>query len=165
MQKKWEKTENSLPPLGNHEKKQSLSKHIKIMTFWILITSACKFKQVQLLKCLKNFKISVEHVLSIAVAIYDATDCPAIPDVFHAYFMMSFRHPFNLLPYNSVLAVIFQLIDTITTFIWTYNDLFVIVISMGLTFRFKQINEQLLEMKGKVSKFLGWFPVEIVNFS
>lgn len=42
-----------------------------------------------------------------------------------------------------------KFLNIIATFAWSYTDLFVILISIGLASKFKQINEDLMEVKDK----------------
>lgn len=41
-----------------------------------------------------------------------------------------------------------KFLNIIATFAWSYTDLFVIIISIGLASKFKQINEDLIAVKG-----------------
>lgn len=47
-------------------------------------------------------------------------------------------------------AFIGRIVNTITAFMWTYMDVFVMAASVGLSSRFKQINENLMKHKGEV---------------
>jgi gustatory receptor len=42
-----------------------------------------------------------------------------------------------------------KLINTISNFAWSFTDLFVIIVSIGLAEKFNQINKNMLRVKGK----------------
>lgn len=47
-------------------------------------------------------------------------------------------------------AILSKWFNVVVTFAWSFMDLFVIVVSVGLTSQFRQINADLQQMKGKV---------------
>lgn len=48
-------------------------------------------------------------------------------------------------------AFIGKFLNFIATFLWSYMDVFVIVVSVGLSSRFELINENIMEHKGQVT--------------
>lgn len=56
---------------------------------------------------------------------------------------------FLIYPYSGYLGGLAKAINIIATFVWSYTDLFVIVVSIGLVSKLKQINEDLFEVKGR----------------
>jgi gustatory receptor len=56
---------------------------------------------------------------------------------------MSYSHIFTLLDYDVIKGIVLQLINLQLTFIWTYNDLFVMLISTALASRFSQITARI----------------------
>jgi hypothetical protein len=56
---------------------------------------------------------------------------------------MSFSHIFVSVDYDIVKGFILEAINLQLTFIWTYNDLFVMFISTALAYRFKQITARI----------------------
>lgn len=55
------------------------------------------------------------------------------------------------LPYRPIIAFLGKIVNVCTTFLWTYMDLFVMLIGVGLSSRFRQINESLMRHKGQVN--------------
>lgn len=47
-------------------------------------------------------------------------------------------------------AILAKWFNIIVTFVWSFMDLFVMLVSIGLTSQFQQINADLNHMKGKV---------------
>lgn len=61
-------------------------------------------------------------------------------------------HVFKCISYDTTKGLIAKAINVVATFMWNYTDLFLIIISIGLSSLFKQINDSLEENKNKVSK-------------
>lgn len=61
-------------------------------------------------------------------------------------------HVFVCMNYNTIKGLIAKGINVLATFMWNYTDLFLIIISIGLSSLFKQINDSLRLNKNKVSK-------------
>lgn len=66
------------------------------------------------------------------------------------------QHIFHFFRYNHALGALGKLINIVSTFVWTYMDVFVIIISVGLVFRLRQINERLLAIKGHLVEERFW---------
>lgn len=68
---------------------------------------------------------------------------------------ISYSHIFSLIDYNIVVALILQVFTLQNTFIWNFNDVFVMLLSTALAYRFTQITERIQSMSdSKVSKIL-----------
>lgn len=51
-------------------------------------------------------------------------------------------------------AILSKWFNVVVTFVWSFMDLFVMVVSIGLESQFKQINTDLELIKGKVITFI-----------
>lgn len=56
---------------------------------------------------------------------------------------------FRVFPYSGWLGSLFKFVNIVMTFAWSYTDLFVIIISIGLTNKFEQLNDRLRKVKGR----------------
>lgn len=54
---------------------------------------------------------------------------------------------FLIFPYSGALGSFVKFLNILATFAWSYTDLFVIIVSIGLASKFKKINEDLMEVK------------------
>lgn len=97
------------------------------------------------------FQIPVEHLLNIIAAIQNATNCMITNDNFQNVFIDQMPHIFYFTSYSPTKAILGKFVNVMATFMWTYMDLFIIIISVGLVFRFQQINNNLMKHKGKVN--------------
>lgn len=87
-------------------------------------------------------------------------------DPIQAYFVSSFPQVFLIFQYSGGLGMATKFLNVVATFTWSYtgklknilypenflnfkfSDLFVIIVSIGLASKFKQINEDLMAIKG-----------------
>lgn len=93
---------------------------------------------------------SVEHLLSIVSLVFSTNNCPAISDPIEAFFLSHLSQIFTWTDYTPSKAFFGKVFNIMASFLWNYMDLFVILTSVGLASRFKQINDHLLIYKGQV---------------
>lgn len=132
MQLQWRDVEKKLPPLRTTDEKHSLRIRMRSTAFIILVLSL------------------IEHILSIVSAVDEVVDCPRIKNIYKAYHIKSFPQVFTFFSYNIPLSIFVKFVHITSTFIWSFTDLFIMMISCGLSAKFKLINERMLEDKGKV---------------
>lgn len=133
VMKKWHEVEKRLPQMEKETEKFAMSRRIRKTAAIILTMSA------------------VEHVLSIVSSVAVVLDCPQIQNIFKAYYVHNFPQVFKFFKYSHILGVYVKFIHVTATFVWSYADLFIMVVSHGLSAKFKQINERMQKDKGKVS--------------
>lgn len=71
-------------------------------------------------------------------------------DPFEDYFRMELNQLFVYFEYSPYLAFFGKMLNILSTFMWSYMDLFVMVVSIGLSTQFKKINRNLMKYKGQV---------------
>jgi gustatory receptor len=64
---------------------------------------------------------------------------------------------FYVLEYSPLVALAGKFMNVVATFIWSYMDLFVMIISIGLSSRFKLVNDYMMLQKGKVKRLFSIF--------
>lgn len=96
-----------------------------------------------------KFNFLGEHLLSIIAGAHGANNCPSIRDPIKAFLISSYPQVFLVFPYTGFLGAFTKFISVISLFAWSFTDLFVIIVSIGLASKFHQINEDLLRVKGK----------------
>lgn len=74
-------------------------------------------------------------------------------EFFHSYLLANRYHVVSVIPYNIVEYPIYTWVDFLITFSWNFVDVFVILISVALDFRFKQINHRILKTKKSTYSF------------
>lgn len=130
---KWHELEKSLPQMDTDKEKRGMSLRIRKTVAVILTLSA------------------VEHILSIISSVAAVVDCPRIKNIFQAYFVHNFPQVFSFFGYSHFLGIYVKFIHVTSTFVWSYADLFIMVVSQGLSAKLKQINGRMQLNKGKVS--------------
>jgi gustatory receptor len=130
----WNDMEKKLPQPRTTSEKQNLRIKIRSTAAIILTLSL------------------IEHLLSMVSSFALVIDCPRINNIMKAYYVKSFPQVFNYFPYSVAFSVYIKLIHVTSTFIWTFTDLFIMMVSCGLSEKFKLINERMLEEKGKVGE-------------
>ncbi|KAJ8940981.1 hypothetical protein NQ318_011714, partial [Aromia moschata] len=100
------------------------------------------------------FGENVEHMFFILNASYQARSCEGYEEEPVKYALgVSFPNYFTLIKYTPWAAAIIKFSNTIATFTWIFTDLFITLISLALTARFKQIVKRLENNKVMHEKF------------
>ncbi|KAH8371100.1 hypothetical protein KR093_006246 [Drosophila rubida] len=89
-----------------------------------------------------------EHLLSMISAINYASVCNVTDDPIKNFFMLTNDEIFFIMDYSTPLALWGKLQNVYSTFIWNYMDVFVMIVSVGLAAKFRQLNDNLLKFKG-----------------
>lgn len=132
LMQQWQSVESILPMYRNQKKKEKLAHQLKMLALIVLISSL------------------VEHVLNAISIVYFAKVCLKKDDLVKELFEVQISHILMVFPYSLWIAIVGKFVNVIATFCWNYMDLFIMMISVGLSARFKQINEDLQRIKGKV---------------
>lgn len=82
--------------------------------------------------------------------LYYSKNCLEQNDPLNELLKITLPELFSLVEYSTWLAIIGKFLNVASTFAWNYMDLFVMLISLGLSSRFKQINVDLQRVKGTV---------------
>lgn len=95
---------------------------------------------------------SAEHLLNSISIIHYSNFCPITNDPIENFFLLANSHLFSLFPYSYWLGWYGKLVNFISTFAWNYMDVFVMIISIGLSSKFQQLNDNLMKYKNEVRK-------------
>lgn len=110
------------------------------------------FKQRTL--TLKNQKntliVVVEHVLNTVSIVHYSVHCMNDTNPIESLFKAQLSQLFAVTTFSPWKAFIGKYINIVATFFWSYTDLFVMMISLGLSSGFKHINAELRRINGKV---------------
>lgn len=96
---------------------------------------------------------AAEHILSTFTVVHFANNCPNVEDKTIAVVKMQYSQLFILTRYSFLKALFARVTNTVGTFCWSFMDLFVILISIGLSSLFRGLNNELFILKGKVHIF------------
>lgn len=136
----WHAVEKKLPQIALKKDKRTMCVRIRLAAAVILTLSA------------------IEHILSIFGSVSVVLDCPRIQNILKAYYVHNFPQVFSFFSYSHALGIYVKFIHVTSTFVWSFTDLFIIMVSCGLSALFREINERMIVDKGKVGKAnLTWF--------
>lgn len=94
--------------------------------------------------------VAVEHLLSIISSVYHEV-CPLRQDPVESYLYAVAVQFFHVFPYSNWLAWLGKLLNVLLTFGWNYIDLFVILVSIGLSHLLTRLTRQLQQLVERVS--------------
>ncbi|CAD7003830.1 unnamed protein product [Ceratitis capitata] len=131
---KWQRVERQLPPHQMWRDREALALRVHKVTF-VLITLAL-----------------TEHLLSVVSGIHFAIHCSPNSDPIKSFFIAVSPHTFLIFNYSTWLAWCGKLLNVLNTFGWSYMDVFLMIIGLGLSSLFGQVQNSLNRVKGKVVK-------------
>lgn len=62
----------------------------------------------------------------------------------NSYLLINFSMFFHFVDYTPLLGLIGKVINVLATFAWSFNDIFVMAVSVSLAARFRQLNDHML---------------------
>lgn len=155
LMKQWLKVESGLPKYATINEKRLLAHKIKIVSITIMTLSLSKNQLIQTFYLIYiNYFYSAEHLLSIVTNLPISTKCNSQRDRVRDYFIVEYDQFFRFVEFTVFNAIIVKWINILGTFAWSFMDLFVMLIAIGLSTRFHQLNICLKKAKGKVIFFL-----------
>lgn len=95
------------------------------------------------------FFFSVEHILNMAMIMYAASLKTPNGNIVQELFKTQAPFVFDYTEFTWWKAIVCKWFNLILTFAWSYSDIFVILISVGLSTMFKRINRDLERCRGK----------------
>ena len=135
----WSKSEQcfSNEKYNNSAKSWSLKKRIKVCLYTMLLLAL------------------LEHLLfltSTATNIIHRHNVCNITEVeFVKHFItIQLYHVFSVIPYTHLNGAIAEYLNVSFTFYWSFVDLFLMLISIGISTRYQQINERIKNFNGRV---------------
>lgn len=128
----WHEVEKKLPPLDNEKKKRRLRLRLRFTAAMLFMLSL------------------IEHIFDSIGFVAIILDCPSFSNDFEVFCLHKYPQVFNYINYNHVFGFLAKFLNLSLTFVWCFTDVLFILVSIGLSSFFKQINEQLIVNKGKV---------------
>ncbi|XP_054732845.1 gustatory receptor 5a for trehalose-like [Anastrepha obliqua] len=138
LMRKWQRVEQQLPPHQTWRKREALSVRVHKVTFVLIALSL------------------TEHLLSTISAIHFANYCPSRGDPIESYFMVVLPQIFFVFTYSTWLAWFGKILNVLMTFGWSYMDVFLMIIGIGLSSLFGQVQRSLYLVKGQIMPESYW---------
>lgn len=106
-----------------------------------------------------------EHILSMVSIIIRVTKAEPGRDPVQELFKQQIPMVFTLTELNWWKAILSKWFNIVVTFAWSFMDLFVMLVSVGLASQFKQINSDLQLVRGRVTNcFLPYISFSMNRF-
>lgn len=134
-------------------------KYPEIIEFWnrsekAFLTDPYSFpgcplkKRIRILSALVLVFGTIEHLIALISFLSDRLEqvelCNWKVENYVAYFLTSqLSHVFSLLPYHLLLGIWFEFVNVFITIAWSFADLLIMVMSLGIAYRFEQFNFRL----------------------
>ncbi|KAE8744514.1 Gustatory receptor 31 [Frankliniella occidentalis] len=90
-----------------------------------------------------------EYSLAIVSGVLAMDLDKPVNEFFKDYYHGNYPQILLLIPYNPIVLLVCQLVNAIGTFMWNYNDMFVMLISVAIAQKFKLLNTKLYELPKK----------------
>lgn len=132
LMQQWDTVDAELPQWRQSTQNRRLAIRVKILTT-IVLTGA-----------------SIEHLLSITSTVLFASICLNKTQTIEEYARVESVQLFEVFEFSIWWALLGKLLNIIATFVWNFMDLFIMLISMGLTSMFERMNEDLRRVHGEV---------------
>ena len=117
-------------------------------------------KRVKICIIILLFLGFIEHLLSVVVRLLSVnhknnycniTNTSIVDDFIQEHL----SHIFIVIPYSTFIGILFEYLNFSYTFFWSFIDLFIMICSISISYRFLQINERILLFRGRVSVSLS----------
>lgn len=119
----WKSVEDTLP---KSKRRARFVHSIKFFTIFVLCFSF------------------IEHTMSIVSNLVNVIRCPQEHTITEAFFRSHMGFIFKTIDYNLFLALFSKWMNIISTFTWSFMDLFIIMVAIGLSNMFRRLNDFLL---------------------
>ncbi|XP_020801492.1 gustatory receptor for sugar taste 64a [Drosophila serrata] len=131
----WTKTEMVFTRPPYEITKRNLSRRVQLAALAIIGLSLGEHALYQV-SAILSYKRRIQICGNITAG-------PTLDD----YIQRNYDYVFQLLPYSSVVAVFILLLNGAFTFVWNYMDLFIMMVSKGLSYRFEQITNRIRKLE------------------
>lgn len=110
-----------------------------------------------------NLFLTAEHILNIISIVHFSNQCHnQNKNPIEEFFKAQLNQIFAFTEYAPWKAFLGKYLNVICTFVWTFMDVFVMTISIGVASKFRLLNDELMQIKGEV--FLKMIRCSIVQW-
>lgn len=78
--------------------------------------------------------------------------------------MINFSMFFHFVEYSTFLGIAGKIINVLATFAWSFNDIFVMTVSVSLAARFRQLNDYMLR-EARLVSLNRYYEVYFLHFA
>lgn len=129
---KWASVETKLPHYRTQKEKEKFFMRIKLVAIAFTIGAI------------------IDHLLTAIQNIFQNLECRPNDDQLEAFLQAQSPQMFVFIEFSIWKGVLCKIINVVGSIAWNYTNLFVMIVSLGLSYRFKQFNDELCDVKGEV---------------
>lgn len=137
--RQWKDVEDQFPKYRTQKEKQRFANQIRNYAIGLAV---CGF---------------IEHILVMFCSLRYAKSCKPNEDLMSAFLQHQLYELFEFTSYALLKAILGKFTNIVATFAWHYLNLFIVIVSLGISSRFRQLNHEMRRIKGQV-KLLFIFP-------
>ncbi|XP_030372204.1 uncharacterized protein LOC115622411 [Scaptodrosophila lebanonensis] len=134
----WTRTELPFTQIPYDIPKRNLSQRVQLSAI-IIIALSLGEHAFYLISAVLSFKRRIE----ICSPKHNTTAVVS----FENYIKQNYDYVFQILPYSPFIGAYILLVNVTCTFIWNYMDLFIMMISKGIAYRFEQITARISKLE------------------
>lgn len=131
----WKNVEAKFPKYQTKKEREQLKIDIRTVTISFMICAL------------------IEHILSLMTNINYVLTCKPNEDQISSIFLSQLYELFRVTSYATWKGMLGKFTNIVATFVWTYLNLFITMVSFGISSRFRQLNREMDRVKGEVRKF------------
>ncbi|XP_058977360.1 gustatory receptor for sugar taste 64e [Musca domestica] len=139
LMQQWQQVERALPPQASERERSWLSHRIKMV---MLVAVTCSL---------------AEHILSMLTIIYYVNRCPRFQNQpLNSFLFTNFSQFFYFFEYTTFAGICGKVINILSTFAWSFNDVFVMCLCVSMTAKFRQLNDYMAKYSKKPTTRSFW---------
>lgn len=126
----WKAVEAKFPKYRTKKEREQLKVDIRTVSISFMICASC------------------EHILAIMTRIYYVRSCKPNADQVSAFFISN--EIFRVTSYALWKGILDKFNNIVATIVWNYLNFFIVMVSVGISSRFRQLNREMDRIKGEV---------------
>ncbi|KAM7357503.1 gustatory receptor 64a isoform 5-T6 [Cochliomyia hominivorax] len=136
----WSKVESIFTQKPYEIPKRVLAERVRVSAVFIILGSAVEHA-LYLISAVLTYRRRIE----LCASVRNYTEEISFQDYVHR----NYNYVFEILPYNMFMGIFILIINGSCTFVWNYMDLFIMMVSKAIAYRFEQITKRINQLIGK----------------
>lgn len=136
IMKFWEEVEKDLLKYRTRDDRRQLKSRIKLFTICFCVCAVA------------------EHLLTVVCDMFYVIACHPNHDLLTGLLERQSRQLFQITDYELWKGLLGKVVNIMGAFVWNYMNIFIIIISIGISSRLKQLNEELKSIRNGVHHLL-----------
>ncbi|XP_061387470.1 gustatory receptor for sugar taste 64e-like [Musca vetustissima] len=139
LMQQWQQVERALPQQTSEKERSWLSHRIKMV---MLVAITCSL---------------TEHILSMLTIIYYVNRCPRFRnEPLNSFLFTNFSNFFYFFEYTTFMGIVGKVINVLSTFAWSFNDVFVMCLCVAMRAKIRQLNDYMEKYSKKPTTRSFW---------